>query len=102
MTATVIPRPPLGLPARSIRARLPPQPKDLESWTYYLGALAAGFVLGYITRILPFRHAWAFQAFQAWAAIIAMAIIFFELIFRAFINPNLNVPIEARAWQTVV
>jgi hypothetical protein len=82
--------------------RLTPRQEDLANWTYYLGALGSGFVLGYITRVMPFRNAWAYQSFQAWVAIIAMAIIFFELIFRIFINPNLNVPVEARAWQTAV
>src|SRR3954470_5861070 len=37
--------------------RLTPNPEQLPDWKYYLAALAIGFVLGYATRILPFRHA---------------------------------------------
>jgi hypothetical protein len=82
--------------------RLTPRPEELADWKYYLGALAIGFVLGYGTRILPFRHAWAFQAFQAWIAIIAMAILFLHFLFEVIINFSLEVPINAVAWQTIV
>ena len=66
--------------------RLTPNPDQLVNWKYYLGALAIGFVLGYATRLLPFRHAWTFQAFQAWIAIIAMAILFLEMVLQIIIN----------------
>jgi hypothetical protein len=82
--------------------RLTPSPKSLEEWKFYLGALGIGFFLGYGTRILPFRHAWMFQAFQAWIAIIAMAILFLHLIFEVIINISMPEPIQAVAWQTAV
>ena len=81
--------------------RLTP-PEQLENWKYYLGALAIGFILGYATRILPFRHAWSFQAFQAWMAIIAMAILFLDMIFQVIINFSLTKPIDPVMWQAVV
>jgi hypothetical protein len=83
-------------------ARLTPNPDQLSDWKYYLAALATGFVLGYATRLLPFRHAWMFQAFQAWIAIIAMAILFLHLVFEVIITSSLPNPINAVAWQTIV
>src|SRR5262245_57626585 len=82
--------------------RLTPSPEQLKNWKYYLGALAIGFVLGYGTRILPFRHAWVFQAFQAWTAIIAMAIMFLEMVFQVIINISLTDRFDPVHWQTVV
>jgi hypothetical protein len=83
-------------------ARLTPNPDQLPHWRYYLGALGIGFVLGYGTRILPFRHSWMFQAFQAWTAIIAMAILFLHMVFEVIINFSLDIPIDAVAWNTIV
>ena len=82
--------------------RLTPTPDQLRSWRYYLGALGIGFVLGYGTRLLPFRHSWMFQAFQAWTAIIAMAILFLHLVFEVIINFSVEIPFDAVAWQTIV
>ena len=82
--------------------RLTPNPEQLTYWKYYLGALGVGFVLGYGTRILPFRHSWMFQAFQAWTAIIAMAILLLHLVFEVIINFSLDIPIDAVAWNTIV
>jgi hypothetical protein len=83
-------------------ARLTPNPDQLPHWRYYLGALGIGFVLGYGTRILPFRHSWMFQAFQAWTAIIAMAILFLHMVFEVIINFSLEIPFDAVAWNTIV
>jgi hypothetical protein len=82
--------------------RLTPNPDQLSDWKYYLGAVGIGFVLGYGTRILPFRHAWMFQAFQAWIAIIAMAILFLYLVFEVIVNFSLPKPINAVSWNTAV
>lgn len=85
-----------------LKDRLTPSADQLSNWRFYLGGLGIGFVLGYATRVLPFRHAAWFQAFQAWTAIIAMAILFLHMVFQAIINVSLEVPIEAVAWQTAV
>ena len=82
--------------------RLTPNPEQLTHWKYYLGALGLGFVLGYGTRVLPFRHSWVFQAFQAWSAIIAMAILFLHMVFEVIINFSLDLAIDAVAWNTIV
>jgi len=82
--------------------RLTPKPESLDEWKYYLGALGIGFFLGYGTRVLPFRHAWMFQAFQAWIAIIAMAVLFLHLVFEVIVNFSVPEPIRAVAWQTAV
>jgi hypothetical protein len=82
--------------------RLTPHPDQLKAWIYYLGALGIGFVLGYATRLMPFRHSWAFQAFQAWIAIIAMATLFLHFIFEVIINFSLDLPLDPVAWQTAV
>ena len=84
-------------------ARLTPNPDQLrEEWKYYLAALGIGFFLGYGVRLLPFRHAWMFQAFQAWIAIIAMAVLFLHMVFEVIINVSMPEPIKAVAWQTAV
>lgn len=83
-------------------ARLTPNPDQLAHWKYYLGALGIGFVLGYGTRVLPFRHSWLFQAFQAWTAIIAMAILFLHMVFEVIINFSVDIPFDAVAWNTIV
>lgn len=82
--------------------RLTPKPEQLGDWKYYLAAVAIGFFLGYGTRILPFRHAWMYQAFQAWIAIIAMAILFLHMLFEVIINLSLPNAIEPVAWNTAV
>jgi hypothetical protein len=82
--------------------RLTPHPDQLQHWRYYLAALGIGFVLGYATRLLPFRHAWGFQAFQAWIAILAMAILFLEVIFQVIINWSLTEQLDPVAWATIV
>lgn len=82
--------------------RLNVDQEQLGNSKYYMAAVGIGFILGYGTRILPFRHAWWFQAFQAWVAIIAMAIMFFELAFQALINIHLQNPVEGLFWHTAV
>jgi hypothetical protein len=82
--------------------RLTPNPDQLKNWKFYLAALGIGFVLGYGTRLLPFRHAWAFQSFQAWIAILAMAILFLEMVFQVIINWSLTEQLDPVAWQTIV
>jgi hypothetical protein len=82
--------------------RLTPRPEQMQNWKYYLSALAIGFVLGYATRLLPFRNAWGFQAFQAWVAILAMLILFLETIFQVIINFSLMQQIEPVIWGTIV
>jgi hypothetical protein len=82
--------------------RLTPKQEQLANWRYYLAALGIGFVLGFGTRLLPFRHAWGFQAFQAWIAILAMAVLFLEAVFQAIINWSLTEQLDPVAWQTIV
>jgi hypothetical protein len=82
--------------------RLTPNPDQLRNWKYYYAALGVGFVIGYLLHIMPFKRAWWFEAFQAWVAVIAMAIMFLELVFQVFINVTLPNPIEALAWHTAV
>jgi hypothetical protein len=84
-----------------LKERLTPNQDQWPNWRYYLGAVGIGFVLGYGTRILPFRHSWLFQAFQAWIAIIAMAILFLHLVYEVIISTSLEFPVDAVAWNTI-
>jgi len=83
-------------------SRLTPDPEQMQHWIYYFLGLGGGFILGYATRILPFRHSWIFQSFQAWSAIIAMAILLIEMIFRVFVGTSLTKNIEPVYWGTAV
>ncbi len=83
--------------------RLTPSPEQIAiGWRYYLSALVIGFVIGLLVRIMPFRHGWLYQSFQAWSAIIAMSLLFLDMIFRVFINEALPRPIEALPWGTAL
>jgi hypothetical protein len=82
--------------------RLTPTPEQMKNWIFYLSALGGGFVLGYATRVLPFRHSWIFQAFQAWIAILSMAILFLDMIFQVFINFSLSAGTDPKFWNTLV
>jgi hypothetical protein len=84
-------------------ARLTPDPEQMTYWLHFLIALGGGFILGYSTKILPFlRHSWIFQAFQAWMAIIAMAILLIEMIYRVFVGTSLTENVEPVIWSTAV
>jgi hypothetical protein len=82
--------------------RLTPAPEQMKHWIYYLTALGGGFILGYATRLFPFRHSWIFQAFQAWIAILSMAILFLDLVFRVLIDVSLAQGSDPVFWGTTV
>lgn len=82
--------------------RLTPSQDQMQNWGYFLGALGIGFFLGYATRLLPFRSHPIFQAFQAWIAILAMLILFLEMVFQVIINFSLTQQVDAVIWQTIV
>ena len=83
-------------------SRLTPDSEQMKYWVYYFLGLGGGFMLGYGTRLLPFRHSWLFQSFQAWTAMIAMAILLIEMVFRIFIGTSLTENLEPVYWGTAV
>jgi hypothetical protein len=82
--------------------RLQPAQGQLAFWPTIFGAYAGGFFLGYILKSLPFRNNWMFQAFTAWISIIAMVLLFAEIIIQAFILPKLDEKIDLPAWEAFV
>jgi hypothetical protein len=84
--------------------RLNPTMAQLEYWKFYVGALLIGFMLGYAVRVMPFRHGYAYQSFQAWIAILAMFSLTIDMIFQVFINTTLvdKLGIGVVYWQTAV
>jgi hypothetical protein len=86
-----------------LEERLRPAEGQFAQWPLLIGAYVGGFLLGYVFRFMPFRHFWAFQAFQAWLSMIAMALLFAEVIIQAFINPSLkNEGWDLHKWEAIV
>lgn len=82
--------------------RLQPNAAQLSNWPYLVGAYAGGFALGFIFRNFPFRNNWMFQSFIAWMSILAMALLFIELILRVFIQSTLKEQLDFRVWEAIV
>lgn len=82
--------------------RLRFDPAQLASWPAVVSAYVCGFLIGYLMRIMPFRHFWGFQAFQAWLAMIAMGMLFIAIIIQAFINPTLKEKFDLPLWEATV
>jgi hypothetical protein len=82
--------------------RLRPDEAQWNVWPGVVSAYVLGFFVGYLLRLMPFRNNWGLQAFQAWLSIIAMALLFIEIIIQAFVNPSLNAKIDLRTWEAIV
>lgn len=81
---------------------LTPDPAQFANWKYYLGSLAGGFLLGHLLKIIPIRHGWAFQSFQAWSALIAMFSLLLETILQVFVKTTLADKLDFVVWQCAV
>jgi hypothetical protein len=82
--------------------RLRPTEAQMNYWPTVLGAYVGGFFVGYVFRHMPFRDNWMFQAFLAWIAMIAAALMFVEIIFQAFIRPGLKDEFDLQAWGAAI
>lgn len=82
--------------------RLRLDPAQLTNWPYLVGAYVGGFALGWVFRHMPFRNFWLFQSFMAWLAMLAMALLFVEIILRAFIQATLKEQLDLKVWETVI
>ncbi len=85
-------------------SRMNPKPEQLLELKNYVAALGIGFFLGYAVRVMPFRHGWGFQSFQAWVAILAMFSLLIDLVLQVFIRTTLTERFGTGfvAWQTAV
>src|SRR5919199_967701 len=79
-------RHPLGVPAGSVRAALTLMIVIL----FWLLLLTGGFLLGWVTRLGPWRRAYWFQDIQAWVSMLAMLALGAEIVIQIFINPTLE------------
>jgi hypothetical protein len=118
-------RHPLGLPRGSIRAilllgmaavlgwiyyahperlpsRLTPDPDQLKQWPTLLTATVAGFALGYLVRLGPWRTTAAFQDLLAWVSLLAMLGLVFETVWVIFINPSLFERQDLATWEAIL
>lgn len=82
--------------------RLQPDASQLTNWPYLIGAYVGGFSLGWIFRHMPFRDYWVFQSFMAWLSMIATALLFIEIILRAFILGSLKEQLDLKVWESIV
>jgi hypothetical protein len=67
-----------------------------------VGAYVGGFALGYIFRHMPFRNNWLFQSFVAWISLLAMALLFIEIILRVFVQSTLKEQLDLKVWEAIV
>jgi len=82
--------------------RLRPAPSQLDGWPMLMASYVGGFVLGYLFRVMPFRNSWAFQSFLAWISLIAMTLLFIEIVVQAFVLPTLKDQYDVRTWEAIV
>jgi hypothetical protein len=82
--------------------RLTPNPDEIPYFRYHLASLIGGFFFGVILRVLPLRHGWMFQSFQAWLAIVALASIVIEIILQAFVRTTILQQVDLLTWQCAV
>lgn len=82
--------------------RLHLDPAQVDRWPYLVGAYIGGFAVGYVLRHLPFRNYWLFQSFVAWMSILAMVMLFIEIILRAFVQATLKEHIDFTVWEAIV
>ncbi len=82
--------------------RLQLDPGQLANWPYLVSAYIGGFALGWLFRHMPFRDYWLFQSFFAWMSMLAMAMLFIEIILRAFIQSSLKEQLDLKVWESIV
>jgi hypothetical protein len=85
-----------------LNERLRPSQGQLAIWPLIVGSYVGGLFVGYMLHIMPFRNHWFFQAFLAWISLIAMGLLFVEIIIQAFVKPTLNQDFDLPAWEAVV
>ncbi len=88
-------------PDRVIR-RLTPHSDQLQQWPSLLAALLGGFTLGWIIRLGPWKRTPWFQDIQAWISLLAMLGLGAEILFRLFVNPNLELPLKLPLWESIL
>lgn len=116
---------PLGLPKGSIRAiiflgtaavigwcmksdrallleRLTPSGQSLTQWPYLLLSMMAGFFLGWLIGLGPWRGVYWFQDIQAWLSLIAMGLLGIDIVIRLFINPNMERDFDLPLWEEIL
>ena len=82
--------------------RLSMSSEQLTNWPMVVGSYVGGFFAGHLSKIMPFRNNWMIQAFLAWLAMIAMGLLFLEIIVRTFIDPSLKEKFDLHLWGAVV
>ncbi len=85
-----------------LRKRLTPTSAMLPQWPNVLFSLAAGFGLGLLMRLLPWRNSPGFQDLQAWVSLLAMFGLAAELLIQVFIKPDLGEAIDLALWQNIL
>jgi hypothetical protein len=84
--------------------RLTPPADQMPSFPYLLGAVTGGFAAGWgISRLLgPWRYSPIYQDLQAAISIIAMVGLSGLIIVHLFVNPSLEVPVNALVFECIL
>jgi hypothetical protein len=85
-----------------LNERLRPAHGQFANWPLIVGSYVGGLFVGYMLHIMPFRNHWFFQAFLAWISLIAMGLLFAEIIIQAFVKPTLDKDFDLPVWEAVV
>ncbi|MBV9123825.1 MAG: hypothetical protein JO112_10750 [Planctomycetes bacterium] len=82
-----------------LQKRLTPDAEQLWEWPFLLLSLVGGFILGWLAHHGPWRNYPWFQDIQAWLSLIAMILLAVDILWRVFINPNLEQSMRFSEWE---
>lgn len=81
---------------------LTPTANQLAQWPELLLALSAGFGLGWLLRLGPWRRSPWFQDVQASISLVAMLGLAVEAILHLFISPTLGQALDLPLWEAIL
>jgi hypothetical protein len=82
--------------------RLTPTAESLTQWPYLLFSLIAGFFLGWLIRLGPWKSLYWFQDIQAWVSLVAMGLLGVDVVIRLFINPHMERDFDLPLWEEIL
>jgi hypothetical protein len=89
----------------AVADRLTPNASEISQWPVLLACIAGGFGSMLLLRSVIGPNNDFFQSVRAWVGVIAMLLLFFEIIFQFLIRPNMSdVPSETalKVWEGII